>query len=252
MKTTIYTWDGQAKTPAFSIYMPKANAAGMISLQNEKDYTYKYLNNKEPGTATLQITGKGNFTGTKKIAYKISKAKQPVKVTPGSITKLYTDKGKSYKISVSGKKEFAKVTYSTTNAKIASVKNSKIMLNGEGVATVTVKVAATKHYQAQNIAIKINVLKRQNITTAVKNGAKIAYSTTMKSLGAKVPSEGGKLTYKSLDTSIVSVDSKGNLNFKKAKKLGSEIFFLCSDNQETDDHYGKRNSICQLCTAAGT
>ena len=204
LKTTIYTWDGQAKTPAFSIYMPKANAAGMISLQNEKDYTYKYLNNKEPGTATLQITGKGNFTGTKKIAYKISKAKQPVKVTPGSITKLYTDKGKSYKISVSGKKEFAKVTYSTTNAKIASVKNSKIMLNGEGVATVTVKVAATKHYQAQNIAIKINVLKRQNITTA----------------GAKVPSEGGKLTYKSLDTSIVSVDSKGNLNFKKAKKLG--------------------------------
>lgn len=220
LKTMIYTWDGQAKTPAFSIYMPKANAAGMISLQNEKDYTYKYLNNKEPGTATLQITGKGNFTGTKKIAYKISKAKQPVKVTPGSITKLYTDKGKSYKISVSGKKEFAKVTYSTTNAKIASVKNSKIMLNGEGVATVTVKVAATKHYQAQNIAIKINVLKRQNITTAVKNGAKIAYSTTMKSLGAKVPSEGGKLTYKSLDTSIVSVDSKGNLNFKKAKKLG--------------------------------
>ena len=88
LKTTIYTWDGQAKTPAFSIYMPKANAAGMISLQNEKDYTYKYLNNKEPGTATLQITGKGNFTGTKKIAYKISKAKQPVKVTPGSITKL--------------------------------------------------------------------------------------------------------------------------------------------------------------------
>ena len=62
------------------------------------------------------------------------------------------------------------MTYSTTNAKIASVKNSKIMLNGEGVATVTVKVAATKHYQAQNIAIKINVLKRQNITTAVKNG----------------------------------------------------------------------------------
>ena len=134
------------------------------------------------------------------------------------------------------------------------------MLNGEGVATVTVKVAATKHYQAQNIAIKINVLKRQNITTAVKNGAKIAYSTTMKSLGAKVSSEGGKLTYKSLDTSIVSVDSKGNLNFKKAKKLGkvtiqitaAKIFFLCSGNQETDDHYGKRNSICQLCTAAGT
>lgn len=69
-------------------------------------------------------------------------------------------------------KEFAKVTYSTTNAKIASVKNSKIMLNGEGVATVTVKVAATKHYQAQNIAIKINVLKRQNITNCCKEWGK--------------------------------------------------------------------------------
>lgn len=67
------------------------------------------------------------------------------------------------------------------------------MLNGEGVATVTVKVAATKHYQAQNIAIKINVLKRQNITTAVKNGAKIAYSTTMKLLVPKFLQKVGNL-----------------------------------------------------------
>lgn len=209
------TYNGSPQKPGVTVKL------GNTTLKSGTDYTVTYSNNTKTGTkAVAKITGKGNFTGTKKIAYKISKAKQPVKVTPGSITKLYTDKGKSYKISVSGKKEFAKVTYSTTNAKIASVKNSKIMLNGEGVATVTVKVAATKHYQAQNIAIKINVLKRQNITTAVKNGAKIAYSTTMKSLGAKVPSEGGKLTYKSLDTSIVSVDSKGNLNFKKAKKLG--------------------------------
>lgn len=209
------TYNGSPQKPGVTVKL------GNTTLKSGTDYTVTYSNNTKTGTkAVAKITGKGNFTGTKKIAYKISKAKQPVKVTPGSITKLYTDKGKSYKISVSGKKEFAKVTYSTTNAKIASVKNSKIMLNGEGVATVTVKVAATKHYQAQNIAIKINVLKRQNITTAVKNGAKIAYSTTIKSLGAKVPSEGGKLTYKSLDTSIVSVDSKGNLNFKKAKKLG--------------------------------
>ena len=216
-----YTWDGKEKKPGVAVYAAiTLPGSTVVTLQNKKDYTYKYKNNKEIGKASVIITGKGNYSGTKIISYKINKAEQPVKVTPGSITKLYTDKGKFYKISVSGKKEFAKVTYATTNAKIASVKNSNIMLNGEGVATITVKVAATKHYQAQNVSIKVNVLKRQNITTAVKNGAEIAYSTTVKSLGAKVPSGGGKLTYKSLDTSIVSVDSKGNLNFKKAKKLG--------------------------------
>ena len=206
LKTTIYTWDGQAKTPAFSIYMPKANAAGMISLQNEKDYTYKYLNNKEPGTATLQITGKGNFTGTKKIAYKISKAKQPVKVTPGSITKLYTDKGKSYKISVSGKKEFAKVTYSTTNAKIASVKNSKIMLNGEGVATVTVKVAATRK-------LTITTVKGTPSVSCVQQQERKIYDGAF-NLGAKAD-QNATLVYSSSNSAIASVASDGTVTLKE-------------------------------------
>ena len=34
------------------------------TLEKNKDYTVKYSNNKSIGTATVTITGKGNYTGT--------------------------------------------------------------------------------------------------------------------------------------------------------------------------------------------
>ena len=35
-----------------------------VTLEKKKDYTVKYENNIKPGTATVTITGKGNYTGT--------------------------------------------------------------------------------------------------------------------------------------------------------------------------------------------
>ena len=37
------------------------------------DYTVTYKNNVKVGTATVVITGKGNFTGTKTITFTITK-----------------------------------------------------------------------------------------------------------------------------------------------------------------------------------
>ncbi|MDO5294025.1 MAG: hypothetical protein Q4F05_14895 [bacterium] len=37
-----------------------------------KDYTVAYTNNRNPGTAVITITGKGNYVGTKKVAFTIT------------------------------------------------------------------------------------------------------------------------------------------------------------------------------------
>ena len=42
------------------------------TLKKDKDYTVKYSNNKAVGTATIIITGKGNYSGTIKKTFKIS------------------------------------------------------------------------------------------------------------------------------------------------------------------------------------
>ncbi len=52
-----YGYSGKAYTPALTIKV------GSVTLTQDTDYTVKYENNKNPGTATITITGKGIYTG---------------------------------------------------------------------------------------------------------------------------------------------------------------------------------------------
>lgn len=75
-----YTWDGNAKKPAI-----KASLDG-LPLQKGQDYTVQYKYNTNVGQAKVILTGKGNYTGTKTLYFKINPKKT-------SIQKLTGDKG---------------------------------------------------------------------------------------------------------------------------------------------------------------
>ncbi len=53
-----YGYTGKAYEPAFTIFIDD------VTLKAGTDYTYKFENNVGPGTATITVTGKGNYTGT--------------------------------------------------------------------------------------------------------------------------------------------------------------------------------------------
>lgn len=55
---TSFTATGSAITPGVTVY------AGSAKLTNGTDYTVSYKNNIKAGTATVTITGKGNYAGT--------------------------------------------------------------------------------------------------------------------------------------------------------------------------------------------
>ena len=63
------TYTGQALTPAFT---PQYNGRNLVE---GTDYTADYSKNTDIGTATITITGQGNFTGTKTITFNIQEAK---------------------------------------------------------------------------------------------------------------------------------------------------------------------------------
>ena len=65
--TTSYTYDGTAKTPTVTV------KNGTTTLKNGTDYTVSYSNNINSGTATVTITGKGNYTGTLSKTFTINK-----------------------------------------------------------------------------------------------------------------------------------------------------------------------------------
>ena len=50
---------------------PTVTLSGFGTLKNGTDYSISYKNNTSAGTATMTINGKGNFTGTKNVTFKI-------------------------------------------------------------------------------------------------------------------------------------------------------------------------------------
>ncbi len=66
---TTYTYDGKAHKPIPTV-TTKVNGQ-LVTLKKNTDYTVTYENNTEIGTATVTITGKGNYTGTLTKTFKI-------------------------------------------------------------------------------------------------------------------------------------------------------------------------------------
>ncbi|MDO5520837.1 MAG: CAP domain-containing protein [bacterium] len=74
---TTYTYDGKVKKPSITVI------SGKTKLKNGTDYSVTYKSNKEVGTATVEVNGKGNYTGIIKKTFKIGLQKPTIKVTAG-------------------------------------------------------------------------------------------------------------------------------------------------------------------------
>lgn len=61
------TWTGKPLTPKPTV------TVGDATLVEGEDYTLEYKDNTEEGTATITITGKGDYTGTKTVQFEIVK-----------------------------------------------------------------------------------------------------------------------------------------------------------------------------------
>lgn len=73
-------------TPAVTMSYTYNGATKTATLTKDKDYTLGYENNTNVGTATINVTGKNNFTGTKKVTFKIKAAASTTTKTTTSST----------------------------------------------------------------------------------------------------------------------------------------------------------------------
>lgn len=117
--------------------------------------------------------------------------------------------GKTTKISAKATKG-AKLSYKTSNKKIAMV-SSKGVITGKKAGTVKITITAKKSkYKTVKKTITVKVY-RQNQKVTASNVIKLT-TGQRKNLGAKART---RLSYKSSNPKVVTVDKKGNLTAKK-------------------------------------
>jgi hypothetical protein len=147
LSKTKYTYDGKAKKPKVKVKHKKK------TLKKGKDYKVTYEDNINAGKAKVIVKGKGYYVGTVKKAFKIKKAKNPMKAT---LDKDFVDLKKTIQIKV--KKSKGNVTFTSSDKKIATVdKDGKITGKKTGVVKITVEAEGDDNYLPAKKVFKINV-----------------------------------------------------------------------------------------------
>lgn len=146
---------------------------GTLTLKNKTDFTVSYKNNKKLGTAKVTVKGKGNYTGTKTLSFKIVRYKQTMTAKAVAKTVKFSSvkkKAASVKKPITVKKAKGKVAYSNVSTS-ASLKKFKVNAkNGtitvpkgtkKGTYKVKVKVEAkgtSKYaYGTKTVTVKVKV-----------------------------------------------------------------------------------------------
>ncbi|MBR0412981.1 MAG: hypothetical protein IJI47_05385 [Eubacterium sp.] len=203
------------------------------TLKNGTDYSVAYKNNVNAGTATVIITGKGLYSESKSVTFKIT-ALDISKCTVSGIaaTKVYT--GKS--ITPAPTVKFGKTKLVKGTAYTVAYKNNKYV----GVATVTVsgkgnfKGSVNKTFKILPKATAVNLASPKKgqlkITwtkvTAQTNGYQLQYSTSSK-FTAKTTKKVTIANPKTAAKTISKLKSKKRyyVRVRTYKKVGKATYF---------------------------
>lgn len=212
---TSFAYTGKAITPAVTV---KDSKGAVIAASN---YAVGYSNNLRPGTATVNITFKGDkYAGSVRKSFTIADAAS-LTLNKSKVT-LYTGKAsKTATIKATVKGASKTVTWKTSNAKVAKVdKNGKITAVKAGKATITAtangiskKVTVTVKNPTITIKNGKKAVKKNTVSVKRKKSVKLTVSVNPKNSGIKV----GKLTKKQAKIASVTF-KKGKLTIKGKKK----------------------------------
>lgn len=166
------------------------------------------ITGKKAGTAKVTVTTKAGATAI--CTVKVQKAKVVTK-SLSMAKKLTAAKGTSVTLTVTRNPITAteKITWKTSNKKVATVKNGKVTFKKAGKVTIT----ATANKKSAKCAITVKnpsvKLKSTKATIKVKKTAQIVIKSTFPA-GDKVKA------YKSSNTKVATVSKKGVVTGKKA------------------------------------
>ena len=138
-----------------------------IRLEENLDYTVSYSNNVNPGTATVTVTGIGDYFGTLTINFTIWKIEIGDVLRPGLVYPLQMiikgTQSASF-INLLEKKTDGRVTFSSEDPSVATVDSSsgEVTICGAGTTKITAYAQEGTYYQAGSVSYSILVTDKED------------------------------------------------------------------------------------------
>ena len=132
------------------------------TLKNGTDYTVSYSNNKNIGTATVKIAGKGSYTGTITKTFKINPAKQEIQKLTAKSKAFFVDWAQK------GSATGYEIQYAT-NSKFTSAKKVTITNKKTDTKTISKLSGKKKYYVRVRSYTTVKGTKYYGAWSSVKN-----------------------------------------------------------------------------------
>ena len=171
------TYTGKAQTQAIVV------EDGYFTLTKGTDYDVTYANNVKVGTASVVITGKGNYTGTVTKTFAIKKA--PNTITAKNFTKTYSTKAQTFSLGVKVKN--GTPTYKSSSKYVTVSKAGKVTVKAKyiGKATITITSPEKAYYskQTKKITVTVNPTKTALVSVTSPSAGKMTVKWKKNAIG---------------------------------------------------------------------
>ena len=171
------TYTGKAQTQEIVV------KDGDAILTEDTDYDVSYVNNINIGTASIVITGKGNYTDSVTKTFTIKKA--PNTITAKSFTKTYSTKAQTFSLGVKVKN--GTPTYKSSTKYVTVSKTGKVTVKAKymGKATIKITSPANANYTAttKKITITVNPTKTALVSVASPSAGKMTVKWKKNAVG---------------------------------------------------------------------
>ena len=158
------TYNGSAQTPAVTV------KDGSTTLTSGTHYTVAYSNNTNAGTATVTVTGKGNYTGTKTASFTINKA--ALTITANSYTIVQGEALPAFTVSYSGFKNGETSSVLTTQPVISC---SATSTSSPGDYDINVNGTEAQNYVITYVKGTLTITGVTSVSIAVNSMGKGTY-----------------------------------------------------------------------------
>ncbi len=168
---TAISYNGSACEPKVTV------KDGTTTLTQGTDYTVAYSNNVNAGTATVTVTGIGDYTGTTEVSFTIRKITQTLTTEISSDTLAV---GETAQITATAE---GAVRYTSSDTSIATVNSAGLVTAvAAGTVTITVKASPTDNYYSATNTIEITVTDGSTTPTIDAPVISSVYSTVQTSV----------------------------------------------------------------------